>query len=85
QLNLKAIDNGSQDDDPRLVLAAIEAIKGNKAAALGWLGKAMDAKFYDYGFASTVPWFASLRTEPQFVQMLAAMKQKMQEEAKLLN
>jgi TolB-like protein len=72
----KAIQDGSQDDDHALYIAAIYAIKNDKVQAMVWLKKAHDFKWMDYGFGEMSPWYQNIRNEPGFKQLMSNMKQK---------
>lgn len=72
----KAIEDGSQDDDHALFIAAIYSIKNDKPQALTWLKKAADFKWMDYGFGELTPWFKNIRNEPAFKQLMTTLRQK---------
>jgi TolB-like protein/class 3 adenylate cyclase len=72
----KAIEEGSQDDDHALFIAAVYAIKSDKQQALTWLKKAQEFKWLDYGFGELTPWFKNIRNEPAFKQAMTILRQK---------
>lgn len=75
---LKTIEEGSQDDDPPLNLAAIYAIKNDKQEAIKWFNKAVSANWLDYGFTDICPWFDNIRNEPAYKQQVTTVKKKIE-------
>ena len=75
-LFLDEIQKGKQDDEFRIGVAAILSIQGKKEEALGWMRKAIDVKWLDYGMFETSPWFENINTDPRFKQMINTVKKE---------
>jgi hypothetical protein len=63
------------DPENRYLFAGDMAFCGEKAAALRLLKTAIDARYCAYQAIQKDPMFASLRSTPEFTQLLSAAKQ----------
>ncbi len=72
------IDNSSksQDDDNRINIAAVYAIRNQKTEALAWLQKAVEVNWVDYNFTELNPWFDNIRNDPRYRQIVDGVKRK---------
>lgn len=77
-LNLLEIDRGSQDDDPRYLIAAAYAIQGKTDESLSWLQKAIDKQWLDYDQIKHSPWFENLRRDSKYAQLLSVLKDRLE-------
>jgi adenylate cyclase len=75
-LFLAEIQNGKKDDELRIGVAAILSIQGKKEEALGWMKKAIEVKWLEYGLAEINPWFENIRSDPRFKQMMDKVKKE---------
>ncbi len=73
-LFLDEIKKGIKDDELRIGLASISAIRGKKEEALQWLQQAIDVNWLDYSMVESSPWFKSINTDPRFRQMMIKVK-----------
>jgi TolB-like protein/Flp pilus assembly protein TadD len=71
-----SIEKGSQSADLPYYIAAIYAIRGNRAQSLEWLQKAIDKKWLDYAMIEHGPYFARYRTDPAFLNLVKQLKAK---------
>jgi eukaryotic-like serine/threonine-protein kinase len=69
-----AIDHGADSPWLRLELAAVYALRGEKAEALTWLERGYDAGWRTPYHVSGAPWFASLEQEQRFRDVVARME-----------
>jgi hypothetical protein len=69
------IDAGEESYNAPMELAAISAIEGHTDAALEWLERGYRAGWKDARLLSLDPFFASVRREPRYQAMIAAMMQ----------
>ena len=59
---------------PASATAIIYAALGNNAKALDWLDKAYEEHDFAITQVATAPWYASLRKEPRFLQLVGRLK-----------
>jgi hypothetical protein len=78
-LDQKRLDEGDESSMPHLDLAGVYAIQGDKAEAYRSLQSAIDAGWRTYRLAMRDPLFEHLHGDPQFQQMMAAVKAKVNE------
>jgi tetratricopeptide (TPR) repeat protein len=69
-----AIDRGADSSWPRLELAGVHALRGDKAEALTWLERGYEAGWRTPYHVSGAPWFASLEQEQRFRGLVARME-----------
>jgi tetratricopeptide (TPR) repeat protein len=69
-----AIDRGTDSSAARLELAAVHALRGDKAEALTWLERGYEAGWRTPYHVSGAPWFASLEQEQRFRGLVARME-----------
>lgn len=67
---LASVDAGNTWPDTWLQLALLELSQGQPEAALTALNEAVDRGFLDRNYLLISPWFAELRTEPGFLNLL---------------
>ena len=60
--------------DRPLEIAAIHAVRGETAAALQWLERGYEAGWRDYRITRRDPFFAGIREEPRFRNLLNRME-----------
>jgi len=82
-INLREINNGSQDDDPPFNIAGIYAIRGQRSEAILWLKKAIGAKWIDYAKVENGPWFSRYRDDPEMKTMMSDLH-RITEEMRLI-
>jgi len=76
EINLNEVKNGSQDDDTRFYIAGIYAIRSQRAEALSWLTKAVDANWIDYAQVQHGPWFVKYRNDPDLISLIESLRNK---------
>ena len=59
---------------PSSAVALVYAALGDKPRALDWLEKAYDEHDFAMAQIGVAPWFATLRGEPRFEQLLTKLK-----------
>lgn len=69
------LDAGTEGSVALMELAAINAIEGRTAEALDWLERGYRAGWRDARFLGIDPFFASVRREPRYLAVTAAMRQ----------
>ena len=69
------LDAGTEGSVAPMELAAINAIEGRTAEALDWLERGYRAGWRDARFLGIDPFFASVRREPRYLAVTAAMRQ----------
>ena len=69
----KAIRAGDETFSPRIELAAVHALRGNRQKALEWLELAYAAGARDYRALEIDPFFEELRVDPRFREILERM------------
>lgn len=77
-MNRTCLDEGDESFMPRYDLAAVNAIRGEKAEAYRWLQSAIDAGWRTYRLAMRDPLFRNLHNDRQFQQMMAQVKGKIE-------
>jgi serine/threonine-protein kinase len=75
----RKLDAGTESFTAPMELAAISAIEGHTDAALQWLERGYRAGWKDARFLSLDPFFASVRKEPRYQALVAAMTQDVAE------
>jgi hypothetical protein len=75
----RRLDAGTESFNAPLELAAISAIEGRTGAALDWLERGYRAGWRDVGIQRLDPFFASVRREPRYQALVAAMTQDVAE------
>jgi len=73
------LEAGAEGFAAPMELAAINAIEGRTDAALEWLERGYRAGWKDARFLSLDPFFASVRGEPCYLSLTAAMTQDVAE------
>ena len=68
------MEQGDQSSALRIELAAASALRGDHAGALEWLSRAYDAGCRDYGVLELDPFFATLRGDPRYRELLERMR-----------
>ncbi len=63
----------------RLGIAAVDALRGDKEAAYGWLQQAIDAGFYAYAELERHFFFESLHGEERFQRMMDGVEARVEE------
>jgi hypothetical protein len=76
---LDRIAKGDTTIKARVGIAAVHALRGERAAAYDWLQQAIDAGFYQYAELRQHPCFESLHGEERFQQMMGGVKAKVEE------
>ena len=71
----RSLDAGTEGSVAPMELAAINAIEGRTAEALDWLERGYRAGWRDARFLGIDPFFASVRREPRYLAVTAAMRQ----------
>ncbi len=72
------LDEGDESFMPRYDLAAVNAIRGEKAEAHRWLQSAIDAGWRTYRLAMRDPLLQNLHNDQQFQQMMTQVKAKIE-------
>ena len=75
----RSLDAGAESYTAPMELAAISAIEGHTDAALEWLERGYRAGWKDARFLNLDPFFASVRREPRYQALVAAMTQDVAE------
>ncbi len=75
----ESIEQGDEFFWIRYYIAAIHAIQGNKEEALKWMKKAIDAGFRAFRISQTDPILENLHQDTQFKQMMAQLKEMVNE------
>jgi len=75
----RSLDSGAESYNAPMELAAISAIEGHTDAALEWLERGYRAGWKDARFLNLDPFFASVRREPRYQALVAAMTQDVAE------
>lgn len=74
---LASVDAGNTWPDTWLQLALLELSQGQPEAALTALNEAVDRGFLDRNYLLISPWFAGLRTEPGFLNLLERISESL--------
>jgi eukaryotic-like serine/threonine-protein kinase len=75
----KRLEQGDENNETKLDMAAIYAVQGDKEEALRWLEKAADAGWNDYNYASRYPLFENIRDDEQFKRIMGNLKARVAE------
>lgn len=75
----KRLDQGDESFMPRYDLAAVHAVRGDKAEACRWLRRATDAGWRTYRLAARDPLLRNLHGAEQFQEILAFVKGKVED------
>jgi hypothetical protein len=75
----RRLDAGVESYGAPMELAAIDAVEGRTDSALAWLERGYRAGWKDVRFLELDPFFASLRREPRYRAVAAAMAQDVAE------
>jgi tetratricopeptide (TPR) repeat protein len=75
----RSLDSGAESYAAPMELAAISAVEGHTDAALEWLGRGYRAGWRDARLLNLDPFFASVRREPRYRALTAAMTQDVAE------
>jgi len=75
----RSLDAGAEGFAAPMELAAINAVEGHSIAALDWLERGYRAGWKDARWLSLDPFFASVRREPRYLALTAAMTQDVAE------
>ncbi len=75
----RSLDAGAESYTAPMELAAISAVEGHTDAALEWLERGYRAGWKDARFLNLDPFFASVRREPRYQALVAAMTQDVAE------
>jgi TolB-like protein/tRNA A-37 threonylcarbamoyl transferase component Bud32 len=75
----RSLDAGAEGFAAPMELAAINAVEGHSGAALDWLERGYRAGWKDARWLSLDPFFASVRREPRYLALTAAMTQDVAE------
>ena len=70
----RQLDSGSQSPSLMIELAAIQMVKDDPEAALGWLDQAYKKGFREYGYLGRDAVFTPLADTPRFRQLLQQMQ-----------
>jgi eukaryotic-like serine/threonine-protein kinase len=68
------LDTGDESALPRLEIAGVAAVRGERDAALEWLSRAFDAGHRDYHVLERNPIFAPVAADPRFTALVAGMR-----------
>jgi hypothetical protein len=68
------LDAGDESALPRLELAGVAAVRGERDAAHEWLSRAFDAGHRDYHVLERNPIFAPVAADPRFTALVARMR-----------
>ena len=79
KLSQEAIEQGDESFFIPYNIAAINNIQGNKEEALKWMKKAIDAGFRAFRISQTDPILENLHQDTQFKQMMAQLKEMVNE------
>jgi serine/threonine-protein kinase len=74
-----SLDGGAEGSQAPMELAAVNAIEGRTGEALDWLERGYRAGWRDARFLGLDPFFASVRREPRYLALIAAMRQDVAE------
>jgi tetratricopeptide (TPR) repeat protein len=77
--NLEELRGGSESPGVLYDLAAVHAVRGNKAEAYKWLQKAIDGGWIDYRIGRIDPLFENLRDDEDFKEMMDQVRVKVDE------
>jgi TolB-like protein/Flp pilus assembly protein TadD/tRNA A-37 threonylcarbamoyl transferase component Bud32 len=75
----RRLEQGDESNDIGFYMAAIYAVQEDKEEALRWLGKAADAGWNDYNYASRYPLFENIRNDERFKRIIDETKAKVAE------
>jgi tetratricopeptide (TPR) repeat protein len=70
------LENGSQSADLPYYIAAVHAIRGERAEALTWIRKAMERNWLDHAMIEFGPYFTRYRNDKEFKEIVALLKSK---------
>jgi TolB-like protein/tetratricopeptide (TPR) repeat protein len=79
KLYMDLINDGSEDDDLRVYLAAIKSMLGDDEEALVWIKRAIKRNWIDMAMVNHVPWFEPLKSNPEYTLLVKDLSSRITE------
>lgn len=83
KLYIDLINDGSEDDDLRINLAAIKTILGDDEEALLWVERAINRDWIEMAMVNHVPWFKPLKSNPEYTILVKDLSNRVTEMRRL--